>query len=444
MGFLSNYTNSYLAVAKDKGRPFTNSSDSDKSTERPSLEDIEKIIFQDPQTFGTLTRIRQLIMYPGFEIKADVKGSQSEWDSFFKNIGQIGLRMNKEEIMDAVVQDSTWYGKHWIELVYDTTDTKIVDLKPIDAKKMDFARNSSGDVAIDDVTGEPLGYIMKLGYGARGLGDEIPYELKRKISRGSGEVFLLPKRIALIRLFPYGNRMDSIGLVETAYQSIKRKLAIEEAQTNSIYARGTYPVIGYVGSETHEPKPQEMVDTLDSLSNMKHNRYQVFPYTTKIEALEVKQSDIVESTLQYLRHNIGASTGLPLAFAIGTGEATNRSTLATQQQVLEVTLQAIVNKITSDFKKYVLDKISEVNNIKGSAHIKWGDISVEEKNDKSNRLIASVNSGIIAPEEARKYVLKVEDLEEDQSAYKKFREPKVEKPTTDKASKEKPSSDTKK
>ena len=159
-----------------------------------------------------------------------------------------------------------------------------------------------------------------------------------------------------------------------------------DSETNSIYSRGTYPVIAYVGDEHHEATPQDIDAVLKNLVNLQHNRYMAFQHWVKVQPLEVKQSDIVETTLEYLRLNEAASLGMPLAFATGSGENTNKATLYTQSRFLEFTLNDIVKRTLSTLRKYMFKRISFYNKVRGNAWIKWGDIGAEEINDKGTTI----------------------------------------------------------
>jgi len=127
--------------------------------------------------------------------------------------------------------------------------------------------------------------------------------------------------------------------------------------------------------------------------------------------------------LEYLRVNQAAAAGMPMAFATGAGEATNRATLNNQQQILELSLEQIIKKTVSSFQKYILRRIGLVNfnSVKYVPKLIWGDIRAEEKNEKAKRLIDYVNVGALAPDEIREYAATSEDLEVD---LERVREPK--------------------
>ena len=427
MGYMSNFTGKYanFVASKEKGKPRTAASVEDETKfKRIDRKDLENTYLQDPQTFNTVNKIKQLIMQAGFEITADKKQAQSKYNDFFENIGTIGLKMDNKQLVDSITHDACLYGHAYVERIYNVSDTEIVDLKMIDAKLMDYARNEDNQIVTDSEQ-NPIGYVMYIGYNTKfDSGDYVPLNVKVDTEF----IYLAAKRIAHFKMFSYGNRFESIGIVEPAYLDIKRKKKIETAATNSIHNTAAYPVIGYVGSETRHASKKQMEATLDTLQHLQSSRYMVFENPTEIKSLEVKHSEQIGEVLRYLRTNQSAASGMALGFSVGTGEAINRSTLGVQQRMLDLSLESIADHLASQYNKLILDVLDEVNGYGSKAKLTFGNIVAEEKNDKINRLISAVESGILAPKEARKYVLSAEEIEPDESAFKKHSESSKRKP----------------
>jgi hypothetical protein len=420
MGIFAKYLGTERAVNLAKGLSLPAGSPigvvASKGNKGVNPEAIDAVYTQDPTTFNIVNKQVQLIMHPGFKFYSPKLRIQKYYDEFFENIGFIGEEVTTEELLEYIVQDELMYGNAYVELIYNQNDTEIVDLKNLMAGKMDFAKDSQGNVAID-MYGKPIGYVLNLPLGTRpsNPGDEVPKQYARMVSLSSNQVFFLPKRIAHFKINAVGDRYYGTGIISPAYLSTLRKIKIEEAQTNSIYTRGTYPVIASVGNETHEATTQELTDVVDQLANLKHDRYFAFPDYVKVAPLEVKQSDIVDNVLDYLRINQAAAAGMPMAFATGAGEATNRATLNNQQQIMELTLEYVIKKTVAHFEKYIIRRIGETNlkTIKDLPKLIWGDIKAEEKNEKAKRLIAYVSSGAIEADEIREYASTSEDLNVD-------------------------------
>lgn len=382
------------------------------TVQRIPPDELEQTYVSDSVCFNSINKGTQMIMaaYPGAELFFQ---NNAQFIEFFESIGDIGEAITFNELLEAIFKYQMIYGNAYVEKVFDKrTDSKVVDLVLIDPKRMDYAKDSAKKIALDKF-GKPIGYTLKFPWdiAVAGMGDEVPKEFLNKVNLDQNQIFMLPRRICHFKLYTYGDRFYGLGLVEPAHKSTLYKKNIEEAQANSIYQRGMYPVLGFVGNELHEPTPQDVESTLKELVKLKHDRFSVFPHWVKVETLEVRQSEVVNETLEYLRLNQTASLGMPVPFATGAGERTNRATLTNQQKFLEFTLNDIVNKSLSTFRKYILKPISFYNKIKEIPETKWGDIQAEERNAQATRITNYVKAGILSPEDVSEFAKKAEGLD---------------------------------
>ncbi len=431
MGYLSTFTNREANFATSNiAMPQTlavSEQDQIQDSKRVPRIELENIYLTDPQAFNTVNKSKQLIMQAGFKVEAAKKGSQGKYDDFFKNIGHIGMRTNLPQLLSYIFHDKFLYGSAYVERIYDREQTEILDLKMIDPKLMDYARDAE-DVIVVDNQQNPIGYVMDVGRrDNRYKGDDIPTSIGGSpvvgnvVLKGT-DIFLLSFRIAHFRMFTFGNRFEAVGIVEPAFQDIIRKHKIEEATANTIHNTAAYPIIGYVGDNQRAASQTMMNSTLDAMKNLSHSRYMVFQHPTKLETLEVKHSEQVDQTLRYFRGNQSAASGMALGFSIGTGEAINRSTLSTQQRMLDISLDSEARATAEEFNVIILDELNRVNKYGSDAKMIWGNVAAEEKNEKMLRLMDAVDSAVIAPEEARPYVLISENIKPNEKAYKEHTE----------------------
>lgn len=390
---------------------------SDESEPSSLMDEFDLTYRKEPQVFNSINLKVQTIMGAGHELrcKNDKNGKVLKFfNEFLEGIGEVGEESTWEEILEDIFYSEMKYGKHHIENVKNELGTRIVDLVTLDSKKMDFARDIKGSIVFD-LKERPIGFTQQLpiGFDVEGKGDTPP----EIVSLKPGQIFILPKKIAYFWL--YGDKLDPIGLIEPGYKSIIRKQNIQEAQTNSIYQRGLFPIIDYVGNSDRFPTPKMIQNSTNKLKMMQHNRYFSFPYWHRIEALEVKQSDVVDNTIKSLKEEISASLGMPLPFSMGSGEATNRSTLKSQQQFLEYSLKDIVKKTISSIRKNIFKRISRLMKFEDNKgilivpYIVWGEIGVESLDDKASRLCNYLKAGAITPDYVIPFVIESEELEKD-------------------------------
>lgn len=422
MGFFSDFTGfKHASFARQEiniGSPKTAAtaqSDGTDAYKRVERTKLEEAYLQDPQTFNTINTYKQLLLQSGYKIIADNKTNQKQYDQFFENIGQIGMKMKLEQLMDRIIHDACLYGYAYVERIFDTNTGRMVDLKPVDAKLMDYARNEK-NIIMTDQNQNPIGYTMKVGYGVKAYSDVLP----KGIKINNDQIFVRAERIACFILFPYGNGFESLGIVEPAYRAIERKLKIETAVANTIYNSAASHMYAIVGDAQRGASKQLMTSTLDALQNFSYNRFGVFQYPTQLATLPVEHSPQAAEFLKYLRTEESAASGFALGFTVGTGEAVNRSTLGTQKEMLDVRMDSISFSIAEQFTSKILDVLYEVNEYGSPAKMIWNEISTEDKMDKAKILMDAIDKGALAPIEARKYILQSNDIEGDDSAYNKM------------------------
>lgn len=379
--------------------------------------ELENSYLSDPITFNSVNKNTQIILSSGYNIvqTGEDKKSLEDLKTFLEDMGNIGEPITFEELLESTFKNPQIFGKGYIELIFNEADDKVVDLTNIDPKTMDYARDGKGNIVLDE-NNRPIGFTQKIAdeySGELSGGDEVPEQYKGQVTTINGSIFILAKRIVEFPLYKLPGGFNAFGIVEPAYTSIFRKLAIEEAQTNSIYARGTFPLVDYVGNEKNPPTPQRMKQAAELISKFKHDRYFALPYYHKVEPVEVKQSDIVDQSLTHLRENQSASFGMPLAFATGAGEATNRATLNNQSDMLMFTLNDITNKVVSVWNKFVFKRIAAINGWKSAPKIVWNKVNMDDMNEKTDRLQKWVGLGTLPAQALTEYVVKTEELPAD-------------------------------
>jgi hypothetical protein len=276
---------------------------------------------------------------------------------------------------------------------------------------MDIARVGTQNQAALDKYGRPLGYTMKIPYGMTVVQkDKVP----EGVSLAGQKLFLKPERIAQFKLYTFGDGFIGIGLIEPAYKSVVRKLNIEEAHSNYLYNTGFAPRLGYVGDINHEPTPQQVDNMLNQLKDLTYKQNMAMAYYNKVELLEPKKTDTLQSNVQFLQSQQVAASGMPQALVTGSGEETNRQTLTNQQIFFEYGLKDITNRFCNTIRKQIFEraivlKFGEGHDI---PRIVWNKISTAEQNDKANRLVNYVREGMINPLDPslRRYIEESENL----------------------------------
>jgi hypothetical protein len=441
MGFFSDFANqgfkhaSFVDSSNPIGAPKTPATTDQDGTDSYSRVDrlkIENLYLKDAQTFNTINTYKQVLLQTGYNIIAEKKGAQSQYDKFFEEMGIVGMNIKLEQLLDRLIHDTCLYGYAYVEKVYQ--GDRIVDLKPVDAKLMDYARNTKNQIVVNSAQ-NPVGYTMKVGIP----GGERPIDgVNGKVSLNHGQWFIPAEKIACFILYPYGNGFESMGLIEPAFHAIERKIKIETAIANNIHNSAASHFIGIVGDSQQKASKQLMQATNTALSNLSYNRVATFAHPTKVESLNVQHSPQADEFMRYLRTEQSAASGLALGFAVGSGEAVNRQTLSNQREFMDMRMDSIAFYIAEQFNTKILDALYKVNRYGSKAKLVWNEICTQDKLEKTNLLMSAIQSGVIIPEEVRSYILHAFDLKPNEVEYKKA---KTEKKKLEKAMQNKPQED---
>ena len=343
-----------------------------KDQERVSKEELENAFRADSFIFNAVNVAVQMIMSAGYEITAKKATIRKFFENFVENISSVGADTTFEEILYRIFQDAYIYGGSWDELVWNLKDTKPVDLKTLDPKSMDFARNGEGNIVLDS-NEKPVGYVQTLPYGMgkEGIGDEPP----EGVEIGENKIFIQARRIAYIPLYTYGEGFEGIGKVEAGYKATIWKLNLLKAGAESSSRRGFSPVIAKVGTDNVHPTPQMVANVLEKLKTLDYSKYMAIPNYVELTTLDVKSIDTYGDFLKYLTAMQSASLGVPVPFVTGLGEETNRATLGTQLQVFELSLNSIANRICRSIEKYMFKPIAEANGFDEVPKLEWGKVT---------------------------------------------------------------------
>ena len=378
---------------------------------RTSAEDLELAYLRDPTIFNGINKAVQTIMSAGHILKCSNTRILSKYKEFIENIGMRGNDITWDELLTQIYKHEMIYGIAWVETIYDKpTGKRIVDLDTIDPKQMDYAKTSRNKIALDSA-GRPWGYVQTLPMGefTEGRGDPIPKD--SNIALKSNQIYFEPRRIARFPLFTFGDGFYPVGLIEPAINQTTWKLNAEKGLANFIYTSGFPTKIAKIGDINNPPSPQERDKVLEILKKADYSQNIVMPYFDDVHFLEASHPERMQDNLRYFTEQQVTSLGIPLPYATGAGEATNRSTLENQDRMFKLTLKDIINRTCTNIRKYIFRRIAEISEQSTIPVIQWGEIEEAGLVNKANRLNEYVKNGILTPEEVRETVIKLENLE---------------------------------
>jgi len=347
-----------------------------KKQERIKKSELEYSYRVDSFIFNAVNVAEQLIMSAGYELETKKAMTRKWFEEFLKNLSRVGADSTWNEILTRIYQDCYIYGGSYNELVWNEADTKIVDIKILDPKEMDFARDSNENIALNG-NGKPLGFVQTVPYEidpqSENFGDEKPEVVA--LNEGN-QIFIEARRICYIPLYTYGAGFEGMGKVEPAYKATIWKLNLLKAGAESSSRRGFSPIIARVGTENVHPTPQMVANVLEKLKSLDYSKYMAIPNYVELVSLDVKTIETYEGFLKYLTAMQSAALGIPVPFVTGLGEETNRSTLGTQLEVLKISLNTIAARVSSKISQNMFKPIAESNGLAEFPDLKWGEISI--------------------------------------------------------------------
>jgi hypothetical protein len=376
---------------------------------RVPREELMQDYVTDPIVFNSVNKYVQIIMAAGHHFEGSeesVKGA----NKFFNNIGMYGGEIDDEILLADTFKHQFVVGGCWHENIYNKAGKKLVDLDLINPITIDYVRDASGKAILDDY-GNPKGYVQKLD------GDiDIDQKYENEIPKDadvSEKLFLPPWKVTHFKLYTIGDNLDGLGLVEPIHNSGNRKLNIEQGYANAARRLG-YPIItAEIGDNLHEPTNQQKIDTLNEISNVDYKSSFAFPYYVKLGLLESKKPEKLSEHLDYFQNAQITGLGIPQAFASGSGEATNRSTLARQEYIMKLSLKDVIKRTIRVIYNKQLKVLAEQNGWPDVPRLVWGEVSLEELDSKAERIVSYAKAGLLKPtDNIEKYIKHIEGLPE--------------------------------
>lgn len=391
--------------------------DNKSQLHRATKEVIRVLYHTDWFTFSQVNVTSSLLSRPKLDIISEDK---DRWLKFFDDMRLYGSNTSLKRLREEVKRDSVAFGAGYIEYIWDVEGTEILDLKRVDAAKIEHAKDKRKYLILDE-NGDSIGYVLHLGPNAdlRSKGDKVPDKYFSMIDMQIGDIFISPDRIAEFPLYKLGNDTEALGIVEPALLQTERRRSLETSQVNSLWTNGSGVPYIKVGNETHEPNPQMMEDALDMAANIRTSQAVAIPHYNEFGTIDSKLDTLSVEIMNGLLSASAGAGNIPLPFITGAGQATNRSTLKTQREMFELKIQEKIDAFDQDWNNQVMKKLEDVNGYPKGLVVSE-EIRLESKDETVKRLKTYYDMRAFAPEEIREYGLATESIQRDDKAYKEF------------------------
>ncbi|HUW48454.1 MAG TPA: phage portal protein [Patescibacteria group bacterium] len=360
---------------------------------RVSAGQLESAYTQDATVFNGINKAIQLIMSAGYSLVGDEE-SVKFFTVFLESVGQRGNQLEWEELLNTIFKHQMIFGNAWVEKIPSKLNPdRIVDLQFIDPKQMDYAKNSDYIIVLDEY-GDPVGYTQTLPYNYTAHhGDKPP----KSVQLGDEQVFFKPERISHFRLYNTGDSFYPVGLIEPVWDSVNRKVHLEQAHANSFKKNGFGRLVVKMGNDQHPPTQEQIQRAIEKIQNADNMSVFGIPYYQTIELLEPKGLENLQEQLRYYSDQVVTGLGLPKSFITGSGDDSPRSVLNRQEAMTKQALKDMVNRTVRVIEKSIIKPVAESNKV-NPVKIKWGTIAIEELDGKARRLAFYSKNGLLTPD----------------------------------------------
>jgi hypothetical protein len=372
---------------------------------RKNKNDLYQMYVSNPVCFNTVNKYVQIIMAGDFKFVGE-QASVDFFENFYDGIGEAGSETDQYDLLADTFRHQLIGGSAWQENIFNKAGNKIVDLDIVNPLSMDYAKTTSDKLVLDDLM-NPVGYVQTLpSTESEDLVQK--FQIPEGVTLKPNQLFIPPERITHFKLYKVGDGFDGLGIVEPIFQSSLRKLNSEKGFAESASRLGSPIITAEIGDSLHEPTPNQIKNTLDEISKVNQKSAFATPYTTKLRLLEPRKPEKLKEYLDYFQMVEITGMGMPAAFSTGAGESTNRSTLNRQEYLLKLSLKEIIRRTTRTIEQKQLKPIAKQYGLKAPKLV-WGEISLEELDSKSKRLVAYAGAGLIKPSPAIEKIIR--DLE---------------------------------
>lgn len=323
---------------------------------RPEAKELERIYRSMPIAWRAVNTLTQLELSKPFTIEEDVD-SREYIESFMRGVGEVAGDNTWEEIVEIAFRYPKIYGAAYFEKIYDKNSGNIVDVVSINPKTIDYAKNRNDEILMDE-KGNAVGYVQTLEGHFLDSINKV-YEPPEEVHLNHNQIYLPQEAVIEIPYYAYGDGFYPVGLLEVAYTASERNYTLQDDFADKAHAALFPTRYALVGDDIHEPTPDKIQEVHTGLKNANSSTEIAMPYYTELGVLEPENPDALIDFLDYFDDEIIRATGIPKAFATGSGENVNRATLRAQARVLDVRIKYNLGRTLRQFEEELFKPLAK-------------------------------------------------------------------------------------
>jgi len=375
----------------------------DTYIKRISRYELELAYMSDPVVFNGINKITQMIMSGEYKIEAKNKSVEKYFNEFVLTLGLRGSGTSWDELLESIYKNTLTYGCSFVENIFNKRKNRVVDWDIIDAKKIDYAKDSCNNIVVDK-NNNVIGYFQLLNYssasisGAIKVNNDVDTVLPPTVQRPMNypdSIYLPKDQVAQIKFSNIGDGFYPIGLVEPIYKTTVQKMNIQESYASSVYRYANPILKAKLGDLSHQPTPNLLTSTLNTLKNLSSRNEIAVPYYYDIDYLQPKTIEKIRENLDYFIEQQVAGLGVTYTIATGGSDSANTASLGNQSNILSLTLKQIIKSVVSYIEKEMFAVVSKYEGFDEVPKLIWNIDTGDELNDKASRVMKYAQAGML-------------------------------------------------
>ena len=289
-----------------------------------------------------------LIVARGFTLDFSDPKTKSIIDDFLVNVKQnSAVNADLKTMIRNACIDCDIFGNAYYQLVPNKMKTKIVKLAPRHPVNMDFQRDETDKIQLDEY-GEPVGY--------RFTSDLEKMDMKRK-------------DIPHLVFETIGDELLGIPLLLPMYKNIEQLTNIEFAIAQSLYKHGLPTRDISVGDPDHIPTVDEIKQVAAQVKNIDAASEYTHPFWYKVDTIRPTWPAVIGQIAEIYINNIVALTGIPKRFLLG--EIKFGTTALALQRNLSLMLEPLQARVKTWVEEQIFKPVLEFEKCDGTAILTW-------------------------------------------------------------------------
>lgn len=311
------------------------------------------------------------------------------FEDFLANLGSTCDTIDWESYLYKTFLHCFAYGRFSSEKIFNTNESKIVDLAVINPVSIDYAKDANGNVVFDKQD-RVLGYFVTYSYNSpiQSNSDEVPDGVYTPMGK---YIYVPAYKVARINLFSGSDELYPFGVIEPIYSDFEDFISGKDTMKKGFDRFGEPMIITKVGDPTHPPTPNTITETHNKIKEHRGDKVITTAFYNDIKVVEAKDSFNARNQVEFFKENIKQGLWIPDVF----GLSDKGSAMKAQGIEFSHDLKSVVRLIVSQIRRQIFEPICMLEEIDTVPTIVFEQLDPEEKDKKPRRISSYYKAGLL-------------------------------------------------